>query len=378
MAGNGAPDSWQVLSIGSMLDAIIDYRGKTPPKSQNGIPCLSAANVKGGKIDLSSVTYVSQETYDRWTTRGFPEPGDVLITTEAPVGEVASFPGDRTYLMTRRVMALRGKEGVLDNDFLKYVLLSPEAFERLARIARGTTAPRVLKTDITDLEIPVPPFPEQNAIAAVLGALDDKIELNRRMNATLEAMARALFQSWFVDFDPVRAKLDGRQPVGIDSSIAALFPDSFQDSEVGHIPKGWHLGRLSDLCNLKRGHDLPSSSLTAGPIPVISSSGISGSHSETNIRGPGVVTGRYGTIGKVFYVESDYWPLNTTLYVDDFKANPPRFVFHVLGEVSFQDYTDKAAVPGVNRSPRPLQWCNSLGLSPGYAGAERAHLGHLA
>jgi type I restriction enzyme S subunit len=104
------------------------------------------------------------------------------------------------------------------------------------------------------------------------------------------------------------------------------------------------------LCNLKRGHDLPASNRTAGSIPVVSSSGISGSHSETSIRGPGVVTGRYGTIGKVFYVETDYWPLNTTLYVDDFKVNPPRFIFHVLGEVSFQDYTDKAAVPGVNRN----------------------------
>ena len=89
------------------------------------------------------------------------------------------------------------------------------------------------------MKITLPPLAEQKAIAAVLGALDDKIELNRRMNATLEAMARALFQSWFVDFDPVRAKLDGREPVGLDPDIAALFPDSFQDSEVGHIPKGW-------------------------------------------------------------------------------------------------------------------------------------------
>ena len=89
------------------------------------------------------------------------------------------------------------------------------------------------------LEIAVPPLPEQKAIAAVLGALDDKIELNRRMNATLEAMARALFQSWFVDFDPVRAKLDGRQPIGLDAATAALFPNEFEDSELGHIPKGW-------------------------------------------------------------------------------------------------------------------------------------------
>jgi type I restriction enzyme S subunit len=93
--------------------------------------------------------------------------------------------------------------------------------------------------------VPLPPLAEQKAIATVLGALDDKIELNRRTNATLEAMARALFQSWFVDFDPVRAKLDGRPPAALDPATAALFPDSFQDSfqdsEAGHIPKGWTL-----------------------------------------------------------------------------------------------------------------------------------------
>ena len=90
--------------------------------------------------------------------------------------------------------------------------------------------------EIRNLPIRLPPLAEQKAIAAVLGALDDKIELNRRMNATLEAMARALFQSWFVDFDPVRAKLDGRQPTGLDPATAALFPNEFEDSELGKKP----------------------------------------------------------------------------------------------------------------------------------------------
>jgi type I restriction enzyme S subunit len=93
----------------------------------------------------------------------------------------------------------------------------------------------------------VPNPPEQKAIAAVLGALDDKIELNRRMNATLQAMARALFQSWFVDFDPVRAKLDGRKPAGLDDATASLFPDLLEESTLGHIPKGWTAGQLGDI-----------------------------------------------------------------------------------------------------------------------------------
>ena len=90
--------------------------------------------------------------------------------------------------------------------------------------------------------MPLPPLPEQRAIAHILGSLDDKIELNRRMNETLEAIARALFKSWFVDFDPVRAKAEGRQPAGMDAATAALFPDSFEQSEMGEMPRGWRVG----------------------------------------------------------------------------------------------------------------------------------------
>jgi type I restriction enzyme S subunit len=106
--------------------------------------------------------------------------------------------------------------------------------------------PGVNRNDLHRIPVLLPPLAAQRAIAAVLGTLDDKIELNRRMNATLEAMARALFQSWFVDFDPVRAKLDGQSPAALDVATAALFPDAFQDSSLGPIPHGWQAQRLPD------------------------------------------------------------------------------------------------------------------------------------
>jgi len=139
----------------------------------------------------------------------------------------------------------------IEAHYLKYVLLAEN--EALWRFASGTTHQTIYYPEAKAFHVCLPPLAEQKAIAAVLGALDDKIELNRRMNATLEAMARALFQSWFVDFDPVRAKLDGRPPAALDPATAALFPDSFQDSEAGHIPKGWTLGKVSDCATLNRG-----------------------------------------------------------------------------------------------------------------------------
>ena len=136
-----------------------------------------------------------------------------------------------------------------DNDplFAFYFLKSLD----FDRFNSGSAQPSLNRNFIYPIPIRVPNPAEQKAIAAVLGALDDKIELNRRMNATLEAMARALFQSWFVDFDPVRAKLDGRKPVGLDPATADLFSDSFQDSALGEIPHGWRLGTLGELVELR-------------------------------------------------------------------------------------------------------------------------------
>ncbi len=117
----------------------------------------------------------------------------------------------------------------------------------------GTVAERLNLPTIRALPILIPPLSEQKAISAMLGALDHKIELNRRMNVTLEAMARALFQNWFVDFEPVRAKLDGRKPVGLDAATAAIFPDAFRASPLGLIPHGWEVCPLSEKIQILSG-----------------------------------------------------------------------------------------------------------------------------
>ena len=156
-----------------------------------------------------------------------------------------------------------------DDLFVYYALTSErDAIFRLG--AGGSRTPILNKSGFEAFEITLPPLAEQKAIAAVLGALDDKIELNRRMNATLEAMARALFQSWFVDFDPVRAKLDGRKPIGLDETTASFFPDSFQESSLGHTPKGWEVRSLDKTAHYLNGLALQKYPSGDGPtLPVI-------------------------------------------------------------------------------------------------------------
>ena len=142
------------------------------------------------------------------------------------------------------------KPDALDPAFLGYVIKGPEWRQWTTAAGVGSVRVRIYFRELAKMPMTVPPLAEQKAIAAALGVLDDKIELNRRMNETLEAMARALFQSWFVDFDPVRAKLDGRPPAALDPATAALFPESFEDSPIGHIPTGWkvvELGQIADV-----------------------------------------------------------------------------------------------------------------------------------
>ena len=153
------------------------------------------------------------------------------------------------FVVSTKLMVIRAKQDRLFPKFLYQFLTSSEITKWLQHLAesRSGTFPQITFDQVATLELPLPPLAEQKAISSILGALDDKIELNRRMNATLEGMARALFQSWFVDFDPVRAKLDGRKPEGMDKATAALFPDGFQESSLGPVPMGWWTCTLGDI-----------------------------------------------------------------------------------------------------------------------------------
>ena len=213
----------------------------------------------GGFKEDDSPVFVPRK-YGRNLEKYFLKPGDVTIAMTdmkdrvAILGNTAWIRDAGRFVVNQRVGCMRvSRPDLLDPRFLYFYSNWSPHVDYLRSRANSGVQVNLSTSAIKDSELTIPPLAEQKAIAAVLGALDDKIELNRRMNATLEAMARALFQSWFVDFDPVRAKLDGRPPAALDPATAALFPAAFQDSEAGHIPKGWTVGKVSDLAMLNRG-----------------------------------------------------------------------------------------------------------------------------
>jgi type I restriction enzyme S subunit len=187
---------WREYVLEDVIDKFIDYRGKTPDKKSEGIPLVTAKIVKSGKI-LAPNEFIALEDYASWMTRGFPEIDDIVLTTEAPLGEIALIK-DKNVALAQRIITLRGKKHLVFNPFLKYYFQSDTGQHKLQSRASGTTVFGIKASVLKKVPVTLPPLHEQKVIAAVLSSLDDKIDLLHRQNATLEAMAETLFRQWFV------------------------------------------------------------------------------------------------------------------------------------------------------------------------------------
>ncbi|MCU6274047.1 restriction endonuclease subunit S [Morganella morganii] len=239
MSFDNLPFGWKLVTLEDAMDAIIDYRGKTPKKTESGIPLITAKIVKGGYV-LEPFEFIAKDNYDSWMVRGRPQVGDVVLTTEAPLGETAQLTSSNVAL-AQRIVTLRGKKGLLDNDFLLCVLQSDFVQHQLESRASGSTVKGIKQSELRKISLPIPPLHQQKKISQVLKSLSNKLVCNTQTNQTLEQMAQAIFKSWFVDFDPVKAKMNGEQPEGMDSATASLFPDKLVKINMGEIPEGWQL-----------------------------------------------------------------------------------------------------------------------------------------
>jgi type I restriction enzyme S subunit len=201
----------------------------------------------------------------------------------------------------------------------------------------------------------------QVVISEVLKSLDDRIALLRETNTTLEAIAQALFKSWFVDFDPVHAKAAGRAPEGMDEETAALFPDGFEESELRLIPRGWENSRVEALLELSYGKALKSSNRVPGRIPVYGSGGVTGYHNQALVNDPSIIVGRKGTVGSIFWEDEPFFPIDTVFYVKTKRSM--AYCYYLLKTLSLNTMNTDAAVPGLNRN-------NVYRLLFAYGGAE--------
>lgn len=269
-------------------------------------------------------------------------PGDLILSNSATPG-LPKFLRITACIHDGWMLLRNFKQ--LDKEFAYWLLLS----ERTKLVAQGNGSVFTnLKTDILKSHVvSLPPLNLQRKIAHSLNALDDRITLLHETNKTLEAIAQAIFKSWFVDFDPVRAKMEGRQPEGMDEATAALFPDSFEKSELGLMPKGWNTTRLDSVLELKYGKALKADNRKPGAIPVYGSGGITGWHDTALVEKPSIIVGRKGTVGSLYWESRPSFPIDTVFYVH--TNLPLTYCYQLLKTLNLHDMNTDAAVPGLNR-----------------------------
>jgi type I restriction enzyme, S subunit len=233
------------LPIDQITSAIIDYRGKTPTKTTSGVKLITAKVIKGGFIRDEEHEYIAEDEYDAWMRRGLPKQWDILLTTEAPLGEVAQLRSAERVALAQRVILLRGDPATISQSFLFHALKSDYVQSQLYQRSSGTTVLGIKQSELRKVLIPCPPMPMQTRIADILSAYDDLIVNNTRRIAILEEMARSLFREWFVNF-----RFPGHEEV------------SMADSPLGPIPNGWTVVSLKDVVELRHDNTSPGDHLS--------------------------------------------------------------------------------------------------------------------
>lgn len=324
-------------------------------------PYLRIVDFKDGSIDRSNLQYVPNEVFPA-ISRYVISPKDLYISIVGTIGLVGSVPQDLSgaNLTENAAKICEIDSSLIQRDYLGYFLRSDVGQAEIRSLAVGSTQPKLALFRIEQIAVPCPPLDVQLGISSLLGAFDDRVTLLRETNATLEAIAQALFKSWFVDFDPVHAKAEGRQPEGMDVATVALFPDSFEESELGLVPKGWRVGSLTDVCTIasgKRPPDRSDSSTEVCSIPLYGGAGLMGYTSSSLFDKAQIVTGRVGTLGKVHVAYPPFWASDNVLVVSPKLPADFTFALHWIRSIDVQ---------ALNRgSTQPLLTQRDLGAQQG-------------
>lgn len=261
---------WPKMTLREANVTLVDCDHRTPPPAESGYPYIAIPQLRNGRIDVSDARLITREHYLEWTRKAKPSAYDVILSRRCNPGETAVASPDLEFALGQNLVLLRSDGTKVYPPFLRWLVRGPEWWEQIGKFINvGAVFDSLKCADIPNFELHIPPLSEQRAITRILGALDDKIELNGRMNDTLNAIARPLFRSWLVEFDPVRLRSEGRAQ-DIPENVGNLFPDSVQDSELGEIPAGWKILSLDQIAHFLNGLPLQKYPPKGGDsLPVI-------------------------------------------------------------------------------------------------------------
>ena len=314
----------------------------------DGIPIISGQHLHRVKIDEApGFNFITKEHAQRLANANVQR-GDVVFTYAGNIGQASYIPEDsqfERYVISQRQFYMRCDRSKVIPEYVALYFKSPEGRHKLLANSSQVGVPMIARpvTYLRSIEIPIPPLPEQQAIAHALGTLDDKIELNRRMNRTLEEMARAIFKDWFVDFGPTRAKIEGQEPY-LPPELWDLFPDQLVDSELGEIPEGWETKPLDEIATFLNGLAFQKYPPNEGPsLPVIKIAQLRAGHTQGADSASVDVPSKYHIHdGDVLFswsgsLELDIWTggegaLNQHLFKVDSDVYPKWLYYHWVRE----------------------------------------------
>lgn len=318
-----------MTKLKNVCEFIVDCPHSTAKDEGIGYPLIRTPNIGKGRFNLDSVHRVSKEVYQQRNLRATPQDNDLIFAREAPAGNVAIIKGGEKYCLGQRTVLIRPNPKFVSPDFLTYFLLAPQQQYGLLGTANGATVAHVNLPTIRELEINLPPSEAQCRIADILSAYDDLIENNQKQIKLLEEAAQRLYKEWFVDLH---------------------FPGYEHTKIVDGVPEGWIKRNVNEIVTFHRGYDLTKENMKKGQYPVVGSTSIIGYHNEYKIEGPGIVTGRSGSLGQYQLIWDNYWPHNTSLYISDFKNHSVFYIFSLLQTLNFSALNNGGAIPTLNRN----------------------------
>ncbi len=331
-------------SLSKCLSLIIDYRGRTPKKlgldwSDDGYRAISANNVKfSGLTKIDDIKFGNQELYDLWMKKEVKK-GDLLLTSEAPSGQVMIWDSDEKIILSQRLYALRVNDN-FDNKYLKYYIQSEMGQKEIIKNNSGSTVFGISAKTFDNIIVYHPIKDIQEKIGNLLYTIDKKIALNKQINARLEEMAKTLYDYWFVQFDFPDASGKPYKSSGGDMV--------FDETLKREIPKGWAATTLKDFLTIKNGKD--HKLLSDGKYTVYGSGGAMRSADDYLFEGKSVLIPRKGTLNNVMYVNEAFWTVDTMFYTEmkqDFFA---KYVFYSIKDIDFNKFNLGTGVPSMTSS----------------------------
>lgn len=312
------------MILSDVCEFIVDCPHTTAEDEGTGYPLIRTPNIGKGRLIFEGVHRVSQETYNKRNLRATPQEGDLIFAREAPAGNVAVIKKGQEVCLGQRTVLIRPNKELVDPDYLTYYLLAPQQQYKLLGTANGATVAHVNLPIIRNLSIDLPSIEKQTSIALVLSAYDDLIENNQKQIKLLEEAAQRLYKEWFVDL---------------------RFPGHEDVTVVDGVPEGWSIVSVTDVLDIRYGKD--HKPLNDGKIATYGSGGIMRYVDRTLYSGESVLIPRKGSLNNIFYVNDEFWTIDTMFYSVPLRNNVAKYMYLFLRELDMYSYNIGAAVPSM-------------------------------